>query len=147
MKKIYLIIPVVLTLGLAYTWEKSNSYLHEEKAVQFIQNNLQVIASCNEQELKHLLTFELQEEFFETIDQACKIKYSSVGKLLTYEKPEFIRVKYPPSVKSDVSASHIEFQTVGHFERGDVLITLVLTEEIDSFQIKSIHLSEIADSK
>lgn len=133
-------------MGSAYIWNKSTSYVHEEKAVEFIQENLNTIVSCETKKLIPILTAELQEELTDSVDQSCKIKYSDAGELLSFGKPEFINVKYPPSVKQGVAASHIEFKTVGHFENGDLLISLVLTEELDSFKIKSLHLSELSVS-
>jgi len=135
----FLLVLVVIFIGAAI-WYSISSSKYEEIAKPYLEKNMPLVVSWDLDKLKPLLTPQARKTFETERGQKVYKLFSKLGKLKSFEEPQFLNAKTGVTV-AEGAHDIVNFSMPGHFEKGDAVVTVTLATVGDSYQIHYIHIN------
>ena len=114
-----------------------------DAATPYLEQNMPAVVSWDFERLKPLLTPESRAVFETEQGQRVYKMFSKLGRLTSLDAPKFLNAKAGVALDKE-PYEVINFSILGHFEAGDVEITLTLVTAGDSYQIDYINMGSDA---
>jgi hypothetical protein len=132
----FFLVLVALLIGTGI-WFGISSSKYTEVAKPYLEKNMPIVASWDFEKFKPLLTPNALKEFENERGQKIYKVFSKLGKLQSFEEPNFLNAKTGATV-GDGAFDTVRFSMLGHFETGDAVFTVTLAEIDESYFIQYI---------
>ena len=131
---------VFVLLACVAIWFGFNASKYEEVAKPYLQKNMPIFASWDFDKFRPLLSPESLKKFETERGQKIYKMFSKLGKLKSFEDPQFKVAKKGVSV-GEGTYDLVNFTMLGHFDTGDAVFTITLAKHDDSYMFHHIKIN------